>query len=186
MSNHQIVRKPLAVRQGSGRTLSQRFFIRFPRLAVAYARWIGRMPPRSRFRQVVVSRGLQLAIEALNRRDLDAALIAYHPDREMYPPREFVDAGFAESCYRGPAAFRTYMAEWSQVWGRDLRVEPAELIDLGDRWVMLGALPSRGQASGLPLTSEYAAIMTLRGGEVLRQQDYTSHAEALDAARLRD
>src|SRR4051794_22838277 len=101
MGSDRIVRKPLVVRQRSGRTLAQRFFIRFPRLATAYARFVFRLPPRSRFRQAAVWRGTQLATEALNRRDLDAALIAYHPERQLQPPRAFVEAGFVESSYRG-------------------------------------------------------------------------------------
>jgi hypothetical protein len=184
MPSGQIVRKPLAVRELSGRTVSQRFFIRFPGVATAYARWVGRKPPRSRVRQAAVWRGSQLAIEALNRRDLDAALIAYHPDRELHPPNEFVEAGFVEPCYRGPAGLRRYMSEWSDVWGGTLRVEPTELIDLGDRLVILAMLPSRAQASGLPLRSEWATVMTLKRGDVVDQRDYTNHGEALAAAGL--
>jgi ketosteroid isomerase-like protein len=76
------------------------------------------------------------------------------------------------------------MAEWSEVWGRDLRVETAELIDLGDRLVALGMVPSRGQASGLPLSQEWASVLTLSGGDVISQQDYLDHAEALEAVGL--
>jgi hypothetical protein len=111
----EVVRKPLHVREPSTRTLDQRLALRFPRLFTAYARLIGKLPPRSRLRQAAVWRGFRLATEAFNRRDLDAALIGYHPDRELHPPREFVEGGFAESCYRGPGGFRKYVAEWSDV-----------------------------------------------------------------------
>jgi ketosteroid isomerase-like protein len=172
------------VREPSRRTLDQRVLLRFPRLVGPYARLVGRLPPHSRLRHAAVWRSFRLATEALNRRDLDAALIGYHPDRKLHPPREFVAAGFAESSYRGPAGFRNFMAEWSEVWGRDLRVETAELIDLGDRLVALGMVPSRGQASGLPLSQEWASVLTLSGGDVISQQDYLDHAEALEAVGL--
>ena len=184
MRTQQIVRKPLAVRPRPGRTVGQRLYIRFPQLGQAFARTVDALPPRSRLRQAMVWRAFQFATEALNRRDLDAALIAYRPDRELYPPREWVGAGFVESCYRGPEGFRRYLSELDQVWGVNLRVEPAELIDVGDRLVMLAALPSRAEASGLELTSEYATVMTMRSGEIVRQRDYMSHADALKAAGL--
>jgi ketosteroid isomerase-like protein len=183
--NVEVVRKPLRVREPSSRTLEQRLSLRFPRLAAAYSRLILRLPPGSRLRRTAVSRGFQLATEAFNRRDLDATLIAYHPDREHHPPREFVEAGFVESSYRGPAGFRKYVSEWSEVWGGDLRVEPTELIDLGDRIVALATLPGRAQASGLPLNPKWAAVMTLKDGKVISQQDYLDHAEALEAVGLR-
>ena len=183
MRKQRIVRKPLAVRQVSARTAEQRLCIRFPRLGHAFARAINVLPLRSRLRQGLLWRGVQLATEALNRRDLDAALIAYRADRELYPPKEWVESGFVEACYRGPEDFRKYVSELDDVWP-SLRVEPEELIDLGDRLVMLAALPSRAEASGLALNSEYATVMTVRAGEVVRQQDYTSRAEALEAAGL--
>jgi hypothetical protein len=183
----QVVREPLQVREASTRTLDQRLLLRFPRLVGPYARVVGRLPPHSRLRHAAVWRSFQLATEALNRRDLDAALIGYHGDRELHPPREFVEAGFAESCYRGPAGSRKYISEWSDVWGGDLRIaEPAELIDLGDRIVALAMLPSRAQASGLPLSTKWACVLTLKDGEVIRQQDYLDHAQALEAAGLRE
>lgn len=55
-------------------------------------------------------------------------MLGYEPDYEFHPPREFVEAGFAESCYRGPAGYRKYVSDWSEVWGPDLRLEPEELI----------------------------------------------------------
>jgi ketosteroid isomerase-like protein len=184
MRSQQIVRKPLAVRPRSARTVRQRLYIRFPQLGQAFARAVDALPPRSRLRQAMISRAFEFATDALNRRDMDAALIAYRPDRELYPPPEWVEAGFVESCYRGPDGFRRYISELDDVWGGNLRVEPAELIDLGDRLVMLAGLSSRAEASGLALSSEYATVMTLRAGEVVRQVDYTSHTDALEAAGL--
>jgi ketosteroid isomerase-like protein len=184
MGSDQIVRKPLALQERSARTIGQRLFIRVPWLGLAWALAVDRLPPRSRVRQAIVWRAFAFATEALNRRDMDAALIAYRADRELYPPREWVEAGFVEACYRGPDRFRTYLSELDDVWGSTLRVEPAELIDLGDRLVMLAALPSRAQSSGVVLTSEYATVMTLRGGAIVEQRDYTSHAGALEEAGL--
>jgi hypothetical protein len=60
--NEEIVRKPLQVRERSSRTLDQRLFLRFPRLATASFRLITKLPPGSRLRQAVVWRAARLAL----------------------------------------------------------------------------------------------------------------------------
>ena len=93
MASDQIVRKPLRARERSSRTLDQRLLLRFPGLAAASFRLIGKLPPRSRVRQAALWRAIQLAVEAYNRRDLDLVAIGFRPDLEYYPYREFVEAG---------------------------------------------------------------------------------------------
>jgi ketosteroid isomerase-like protein len=184
--NVELVRRPLAVRERSSRTLDQRLALRFPRLAAACTRLIGRLAPSSRLRQAVLGRGVQLGLEAFNRRDQDAALLGCHPDCEFHPPRELVEAGLIEACYVGPAGYREYASNWSEVWGAELRLEPVELIDLGDHLVILADLPVRAQASGVSLTTKWADVTTLEDGRAVRQQHYWDHAEALQAVGLRE
>jgi ketosteroid isomerase-like protein len=181
--NVGFVRKPLRVREPSSRPLDQRLALRFPRLSNAYGRFIlDRLPPTSRLRQAAVWRSSRLGMEAFNRRDLDAAVSYGHPDFEYLPPREFVAAGFFEPCYSGAAGFRKYVAAWSEVVG--VRIEPVELIDLGDRVVLLAELPMRARASGIPLTGQIATVSVLDGGKASRVQAFLDHAEALAAVGL--
>jgi ketosteroid isomerase-like protein len=180
----QAVRQPLSVREQSRRTLDQRLALRFPRLAATSSRLIGRLPPGSRLRQAALRRAARLAMEAYNRRDLDAVAISFHPDLEYYPYREFVEAALAEPCYYGPSGYRAYIAATYEVWGEDVRLEPTELIDLGDRFVLLADMPMRAQASGVPLTETYACVSTLKDGRVIRQQDFLDQAEALESVGL--
>ena len=182
--NAEVVRKPLRVRERSSRTLDERLSLRFPRLAATYARLIGRLPPSSRLRQAAVWRSSRLGMEAFNRRDLDAFIVASAPDVEYHPPREFVEVGFFEPCYRGPAGVRDYMSAWSDVWGADLRVEAVEMIALGDRVVLLADMSATGEASGIPFTGKVATISVLKDGMVVRVQAYLDHAEALEAVGL--
>jgi ketosteroid isomerase-like protein len=186
MASDQIVRKPLRARERSSRTLDQRLMLRFPRLAAASFRLIGKLPPRSRVRQAALWRAIQLAVEAYNRRDLDVVAIGFRPDMEYYPYREFVEAGLAEPCFHGPAGYRTYIEGTYEVWGADVRLEPTELIDLGDRVVMLANMPMRAQASGIPLGETYACVSTLKDGRVIHQRDFLDQAEALEAVGLRE
>jgi len=182
--NAEIVRKPLRVRERSRRTPFQRLALRFPRLLAVSARLIGQLPPRSRLRQVFLWHAWRLALEAYNRRDLEVVAAGFQPDLEYYPYREFVEAGLAEPCYHGPSGYRTYIEGTYEVWGADVRLEPKELIDLGDRMVVLADMPMRAQASGVPLGETYACVATLKDGRVFRQSDFLDHAEALKAVGL--
>ena len=145
----EAVRMPLRVGPGERRTLDQQLAVRFPRLGAASFRLIAGLSPRSRVRQAALRRAMRLALEAYNRRDLDAVVTGYGSELEYYPYREFVEAGLAEPCYRGPSGYRTYIEATYEVWGTDVRLEPTELIDMGDRLVVLADMPMRAQASGV-------------------------------------
>ena len=184
--NVEVVRQPLRVGERSRRTFDQRLCLRLPWLAAAWLRLIGKLPPRSRLRQTTLSRGIRLAAEAYNRLDLDAVVIGWRADFEYRPARELIDAGLIEPCYRGPSGYRAYVAAAAEAWGTETRFEPTELIDLGDRAVVLADAPLRGQASGVPLTVNFAYVSTLQDGRVIRQQEFHDHAEALEAVGLRE
>jgi len=182
--NVEAVRKPLRLRERSRRTLDQRLFLRFPWLGGANLRLIDKLPPRSRLRQAAVWRAARLVVEAYNRRDLDANLIGVPPDFEWYPARDLVEAGLVEPCYRGPEGYRQYVAAWTEVWGDSDYLERVELIDTGDRIVLLANAPMRAQVSGVPLTETYATVSTLKDGRAVRVEEYFDHAEALEAVGL--
>jgi ketosteroid isomerase-like protein len=184
--NVEIVRNPLRARKRSSRTLDQRLFVRFPRLAAAYLGLIGKLPPRSRLRQATLVRGTQLGLEAYNRRDLEAVVIGWHPEFEYHPGRDWVKAGLAEPSYRGLEGYRRYVAATAEVWGGENYLRPVELIDLGERVVILADGQMRGQASGVPLAQAFALVSTLKDGRLIRHQEYYDHAEALEAAGLRE
>jgi ketosteroid isomerase-like protein len=182
----EVVRKPLRAREQPSRTLDQRLSLRFPRLAAAYLRRIGKLPPSSRLRQATLVRGTALALEAYNRRDLDAVVIGWHPEFEYCPGRDWVKAGLAEPSYRGLEGYRKYIAATAEVWGGENYLRPVELIDLGERIVTLADGQMRAQASGVPLAQAFALVSTLKDGRFIRHQEYYDHAEALEAAGLRE
>src|SRR5687767_11417625 len=182
--SRQVVRKPVRLRQGKSRAFEQRLFARVPWLAAPALRLVARLPPSSRVRQALMWRGIRVSAEAFNRRDLDALVPTRHPDFEFHPPREAVESGFFESCYRGAGGYRRYVSELADVWGADIHIESLELIDMGDRVVMLYDAPVRAQASGILLTGRLASVATLAKGRVIHQQDYFSHGDALEAVGL--
>jgi ketosteroid isomerase-like protein len=186
MSSEQIVRKPLRARERSRRTLDQRVFLHFPRLAATWFRLIGKLPPGSRLRQAALWRTARLGLEAYNRRDLDAVLIGFHPQCEYCPGRDWVEGGLVEPSYRGPEGYRKYVATVDEVWGGENYLMPVELIDLGERIVMLADGSMRAQASGVQLAQVFALVSTMKDGRVIRHQEYYDHAEALEAVGLRE
>jgi ketosteroid isomerase-like protein len=186
-SSDRVVRMPLRSRGRTRRGLDERLALRFPGAAALSFRMIARLPPTSGLRQRLLVRGIGRAVDAYNRRDLEAVTIGYHDDMEWYPYREFVEAALAEPCYRGPAGYRAYIEATYDVWGEDgVRLEPTELIDLGDRVVLLADMPMQAQASGIALSQKYASVMTLEGGRVRRHQDFLDQAEALRSVGLAD
>ena len=181
MASDEVVRRPLRSRGRSRRTLDQRLLLRFPGLTAALWRLISKRPPSSRLRRSFVSRGAVLSLEAYNRRDLEAVLIGAAPDFEYRPDRAWVKAGLVEACYTGLEGYRSYVATVDEVWGGENYLKPVELIDLGGQFVMLADGEMRAQASGVPLSEAYAAVVTLRDGQPARLQEYYDHAEALAA-----
>ena len=186
--NTEIVRRPLQVRERSRRTLDQRLLLRFPRLAATSIPLVTKLPPRSRLRQAALWRNMRLALEAYNRRDMDAVGIGYHPEFEYLPARNWVEAGMLEPSYRGLEGHKRYVASTAEVFGAEVYVKPVELIDLGERIVLLANVPMRAQVSGIELTEAFALVSTMKDGLVISIQEYYDHddalREALEAAGL--
>ena len=63
-------------------------------------------------------------------------------------------------------------------------VEPAYILDLGDRVLFLGFNRMRARTSGVPLEQEFAQLVTLRGGLVTRDEVWFHWKEGLRAAGL--
>lgn len=180
------MRKPLRVREESRRTLDQRLTLRFPRLVAPSLRLIGRLPPRSRLRQAALWRAVRLAMEAYNRRDLEAVVAGWDPEFEYRPDPVWVKSGLVEPSYHGVEGYRRYIATADEVWGGENLLKPTELIDLGGRVVVLAHVSMRAQASGVPLTESYALVSTIKDGRLVSHQEYFDHDHALGAVGLRE
>jgi ketosteroid isomerase-like protein len=74
---------------------------------------------------------------------------------------------------------------WIDEWGV-FRFEPDELIDLGDRLLMVGRMKGSGLSSGAVTTNEWALLVTVSAGRVIREQVFFDHAHALEAAGLQE
>jgi ketosteroid isomerase-like protein len=68
----------------------------------------------------------------------------------------------------------------------ELRLEPQEFVDAGDRVATRLRHPGRGRGSGVELEVElYHQVATFRDGRIVRMEYFAEWAEALEAAGLR-
>jgi ketosteroid isomerase-like protein len=128
---------------------------------------------------------LQRAQEAWNTEDLDAWLAELDPEAEWHTALEQVVEGRG-STYRGHAGVRKAWDEYrSEAWG-GLMNQIQEVRDLGESALVLGHLDVIGRTTGIEFGQEFAQLVTFRGGKILRTHDFLSHADALEAAGLRE
>jgi ketosteroid isomerase-like protein len=185
-ANMEAVRQPITVKAHPRRRLEQRLWFRFPRMAAFLVRagWrlFALLSPRSQLRQAIVRRYVQQGFEATNRRDLEAAFALYHPHVESIFPAQFVALGF-EPVYRGREARidaqRRWLAEWGELW-----FELEELIDLGDRVLVVSRMKGSGLSSGAGTEMDCVFIYTVAGGRAIRERFFFDRREAFEAAGL--
>jgi ketosteroid isomerase-like protein len=125
---------------------------------------------------------LERAVDAYNRRDLDALL------RELDPEIEWVPAlpgllGEEAPVYRGHAGMAQMLDDLFEVLD-EIHFEYADVRDLGDRVIAIGHIRVRGKASGVETESPYANVAELRDGKGIRIRGYLDPAEALAAVGL--
>ncbi len=65
-------------------------------------------------------------------------------------------------------------------------IEHAEVIDFGDRVLAAGRMKGHGTISGISVDEPLFQLLTLRGGMVVRQEDFVDRNRALEAAGLSD
>ena len=87
--------------------------------------------------------------------------------------------------YRGLAAVRGFLDEWLASWD-SYEAGVDEISDAGDRVVVFWWQRMTGRGSGVPVKLDSAQVWTLRGGKVVRVDNYTDRDEALEAVGLRD
>ena len=182
--NVDVVRQPMAVTTSTRRRVLERLFLRSPRLAAVVTGAVFRLRPRSSLRRALIRYGFRLALEAVNRKDHEAAFVLAPPDFESITPPEFVGLGF-DPVYRGRDGRVHLQRQWEAELG-EFENDPEEIIDAGDRLLLLGRMRGTGRGSGASFDSEIAYLLTLSGGRIIREQVFRSHAEALEAAGLRD
>jgi ketosteroid isomerase-like protein len=87
--------------------------------------------------------------------------------------------------YHGLEGMRRFLAMLEEVW-QDYTIEPQEVVDFGDRYVLFARHRPHGRGSGVEVDHQVGLVGTLRGGMVVRFVFYWSATQALEAADLRE
>jgi|SRR5215207_1728187 len=181
--NLEAVRQPFTVASHSRRRLDERLGLRFPGVRALLQRLLWRLPARSRLRQASLRRALQLGFEAVNRGDFEAAVATYDADVELVSDPRLIGLGF-DGVYRGRAERVRFQQRWVAEWG-DFRFAPEELLYLRDDCVFVdGRIVGTGLSSGAAFNSDWAVLLTISDGRVVREQFFFDRADALEAVRL--
>jgi ketosteroid isomerase-like protein len=183
MSSERVVRLPVRIRARlpRRRKLDEQILFRVPRLVWWLGTLVLRLPYGSFVRRRVLLFLVRRAYAAVDRGDLDLVrVLMYHPDAELSFVGKFAD--FDQS-YRGrESAFAAYSA-WIDSW-EDYRREPREVLDLGDRVLILLRESGRGKGSGVPVEARLAMLVTFRRGRVVRHEEFSDWRQALEAVGL--
>jgi ketosteroid isomerase-like protein len=124
---------------------------------------------------------LRRAIDAFNRRDLEAATRYADPEIEVdWSQSRGLEAGV----YRGAEAVRDFWSNYFDIFDR-IAVTPEEFIDLGDRMVVPTRTRLHGR-EGIEVQTRSAFVVTLRHGRIVEWRLYQEKAEALEAVGLRE
>jgi ketosteroid isomerase-like protein len=120
-------------------------------------------------------------VEAYNRRDVGPLLEVSHPDIEWHPLTAEVEGGEA---FHGHEGLREWWAKLEATF-EEFTVGVEEVRDLGDLVLALGHARLRFRSGGI-LDTKAGYLGRFRDGLAVWAQQYPSHAQALEAAGLRE
>jgi ketosteroid isomerase-like protein len=182
------VRTPItASTEARPRTLDERVLVRFPALARPLGFVWSRLPPRSRLRRAMNARLMRQAQEAAVRRDFELLFSALTLRLSLRWPRIPPSALWHLTRWGCIGVARAIAACQlvTEVW-EDLRFEPDEVVDFGDKLLTAGRITGHARHTKIALDAPLFQLVTVRGGVVVRQRDYMDREKALQAAGLRD
>jgi ketosteroid isomerase-like protein len=165
------------------RTLEERLRVRFPSLFRPLSEAVLALPPRMRLRRAVLARTMVRAYAAANRRDFELVFTAndqrayeYHPSADLLPP-DF------DAVYHGHQGYLDFWRRWLDAFP-DIRWDPEEIIDLGEKALVTARASGHGSDSGIAVSQPVFQLFTFRRGLVIRQEDFLDRQKALEAAGL--
>jgi ketosteroid isomerase-like protein len=120
---------------------------------------------------------LRRGYEALERGDLDTF---EELARERLGPDFEFHLVWDGRVLRGFEGTQEWIADTRDTWeGYSQKLE--EIVDRGDRVVVVVSISGRGGESGVPVAQELAVVWTFEGERALEARSYTSRAEAFAA-----
>ena len=121
----------------------------------------------------IVRRAFAFGVQG--RGDPDEGLADFDPD--------VVVNSVEQGSGRGRSAVRGNFERWKDAW-EEIEATAEEFIDAGDRVVVSAYFKGRGRGSGIEVAARFYDVYTLRDGKVVRVDEFTERADALEAAGL--
>ena len=145
----------------------------------ALQRGFARLPPGSQLRRRGLKRLNALGWAATSREDYELPLLFLEPDAEIQFPAEFARTlGLAES-YHGHQGFLDTWRDYRQDMA-DLRFDPEQVIDLGDRFAVRVTVAAVGRGSRAALKETWGHVYHFSPrGLIARQEAYRTWEDAL-------
>jgi ketosteroid isomerase-like protein len=170
------------------RTRDEGIFVRFPALARRLLYLWSRLPKESRLRRQLLVRLVGQGMSAANRRDFDVLLLGLDPEIDYRAVSAGPGGGVAPDLVGHHHGHAGYRYVWRALLDglEDLTLEPEELLDLGDHVISVTRLSGHGSGRGVPINQLLFQVFTFRRGLVVKQEDFGSREEALEAVGLRE
>jgi len=125
--------------------------------------------------------------DAVASRDTATVLSLYDPDFTWDGSRtRWAEILQGEAIFEGHEGLRRFSRAYYEMW-EDFHDEIQELIDTGDQIVSVVTTRGRGRASGVDVEWRgNAGVWTIHDARIIRVVWFSSRAEALEAAGLRE
>lgn len=98
----------------------------------------------------------------------------YHPSGDLLPPD-------LETVFYGHDGYLRLWGYWLDAF-KDIRWDPEEILDFGDRFLVTTQQRGSGSGSGVAVREPVFQLFTIRRGLVVRQEDFLDRSKALEAA----
>jgi ketosteroid isomerase-like protein len=113
------------------------------------------------------------ALEYFNRADREALRAMSAPRVEIVPLR----AALEGTVYRGEDAIDQFWDAVEESW-ESIQMEADEIVDCGDRVLLVGRLRGRARATDVEIDSPMAWVIELEEGLMTKMRNYVDIAEA--------
>jgi ketosteroid isomerase-like protein len=127
---------------------------------------------------------MRRAYAAGNRRDFKMLTAGLDPGIEYRAPPQVLAPDLDAVMY-GRDGYIQVWRYWLDAF-EDIRFEPEELLDLGDRVLVTAKLRGRGSGSGVAVSQPMFQLVEFRHGLAVWQEDFNDRAKALEAAAQRE
>lgn len=131
---------------------------------------------------MLVARRIQQAYAAANRRDYESVLAGWDAESEYRPSRDLMPPDL-DAAFHGHEGMHQLWSYWRDAF-EDMRWDPEEILDFGDRLLVTARQTGHGTGSGIAVSKPVFQLFTLRDGMVLRQEDFGDRSAALEAAGI--